>query len=106
MSPAEQQIYIKKREIILKILSSLFAEWDLAQWLHALVSSVYITPEAIDGIEQILHKAISQAKNAEEKRKIEQGLQTIRDMKSIELSERDKDRKNAELETLSLGLFV
>jgi divalent metal cation (Fe/Co/Zn/Cd) transporter len=106
MTHEQQQIYIQKRALILKILEGLIGFWNLAEGLYALVLSIHITPEAIDGIEQAISQAQLTSKNQDEKQKIEQALNAIKNLKEIEASEREEEQKIVEIDSINTGLFL
>jgi hypothetical protein len=102
MDKIQKQIYAKKRELILSVLESFFWYWDLAPWIHALVSSQFVTPELLDGLIQIMNDALKTVQNDEFRQKIQKWLELIEHIKQIESQERAEDLKLAELELLKL----
>ncbi len=102
MNETEKKIYEKKRELILAVLESLFWYWDLAEWIHALVSSQFVTHELLDSLTQILSDAIESVKDEEVKNKMQKWLEMIAKIREIEAQERAEDLKLAELELLKL----
>lgn len=102
MDGIQKQVYEKKRELILSVLESLFWYWDLAEWIHALVSSQFVTPELLDSLTQILSDAIENVQDEKIKKKIQKWLELIEKIREIEAQERAEDIKLAELELLKL----
>ncbi|NUJ97677.1 hypothetical protein HGA92_02715 [Candidatus Gracilibacteria bacterium] len=102
MDEIQKQVYEKKRELILSVLESLFGYWDLAEGIHALVSSQFVTQELLDSLTQILSDAIENVQDEKIKKKIQKGLELIEKIREIEAQERAEDIKLAELELLKL----
>lgn len=96
MTDNERQEYLKKREIILEVLSALFNEWDMAEPLYSLVKSSEVTPDILDSLTKILENSFNDVKDEEKKEKLESALNSIKAFKEKEISERSEDNKNAE----------
>jgi hypothetical protein len=66
----EQQAYIQKRIVLLKILENLIGRWDLAEGLYVLVSYMEDSPEVLENIEKILVDATNNATSLVLKQKL------------------------------------
>lgn len=91
MTEAEKSSYLARRNKILIILQWLSGQWELADWLSALIGSNFVTLELIDGIEKILVDAIKSAQDIKVKEKLEEWLSKIQQMKAQEVEERSKE---------------
>ncbi len=101
MTPEEKNSYIKRRDGIIEILASLKGHWDLAEGLSALVGSSYVTPDLIDGIENILKESIQTVKDDTVKAKIQVGLDRIAALKEKERQERTSEQMLLEEDLLT-----
>ena len=96
MTEAEKASYLARREKILQILTWLIGQWDLAEWLTALVGSNFVTMDLIDNIESILVEAIKNVQDEEVKAKLLSWVDKIRQMKAEEMQERSQETKEVE----------
>lgn len=104
MTPEEKTSYLKRRDGIVEILKSLSPHWNLAAGLIVILTGAYVTPAIIDGIEEVLRKAIDDTEDAEEKQKIQNGLSRIEEMRKKEEKERQEER--ATVSNTSLENFI
>lgn len=103
MQETEAQEYVKKRVLILDALKSLIGYWDMAEWLHSLVGSQYVTKDLIDNIIQMLSDARDTMKEGEQKQKLEGVIDILQKMREQEEKDRVIDKLLAEriLESLN-----
>lgn len=94
MNEQEKALYIKKREVLLSTLESLFIYWELAIWIHSLVKSQFINKDTIDWLINIISNAMMSIEDKIAKDKMEKSLQTIKRMKEIEENERINTKIN------------
>lgn len=104
MNTSEQQIYIQKREIILKILEDLIGKWELADGLHALISITEDSPELLDSTEKILIEASKLASDMTTKAKMEQGIEMMQKIRESEEKERKEEQNELQLFQLDSNL--
>ncbi len=101
MTPEEKNSYLLRRDGIIEILASLKGHWDLAEGLSALVGSSYVTPDLIDGIQNILKESIQTVKDDTVKAKIQVGLDRIAALKEKESQERTSEQMLLEEDLLT-----
>ncbi len=101
MTPEEKNSYIKRRDGIVEVLDSLIGHWGLAEGLSALVGSSYVTPDLIDGIENILKESIQAVKDDAVRAKIQAGLDRITAIKERESQERTSEQMLLDEELLT-----
>lgn len=105
MTEAEKASYLARREKLIDILDWLVGQWDLAEWLVALLGSNFVTIELIDGIEKILLEAIKTVKDDQVKEKLQAWVDKIRQLKEEEIREWSAEKEQVEsglLKELSL----
>lgn len=102
----EQQAYIQKRTVLLKILENLIGRWDLAEGLYVLVSYMEDSPEVLENIEKILVDATNNATSLVLKQKLHEWVQALQKMHKIEENEREEEKKNLQLSSLEMSLFI
>lgn len=104
MTPEEKTSYLQRRDGIVEILESLSPHWNLAAGLIVILTGAYVTPAIIDGIEEVLRKAIDDTEDAEEKQKIQNGLSRIEEMRKKE--EKERQEEQAAVSNNSLENFI
>ncbi len=104
MSEEEKQEYIKKRQAILNILKSLFWQWELAEWLYALVWSKYITKEALDSLVEVISSAMKNIEEQNKNEQIKKSIELLDKMKEEEEKQKVEEQKQADWIFLDLEL--
>ena len=102
---SEQQIFLQRREIMLKILSDLIGYWDFAEWLYVLVLNMDNSPELIDSIEKILIEATDRATDTIIKQKMNQGIIYIQKMREKEDQEREEEKRILQFTSFEANLY-
>lgn len=57
------EIFEKKKDVLLSLLEKLRWKWDLAEWIYVLVNSKYATNEMLDWLIEIIRKAYKNVKD-------------------------------------------
>jgi hypothetical protein len=86
-----------KKQIIIEILKKLSWIWIIADWLIAIISSQYITPNSLDGLIYIIKNSIDNFTDEEQKEKLEIWLKKLKYLKHLEKNETINKEKELDL---------
>lgn len=82
------ELLLEKKDILLKILTSLQGTWDMAESLIEVIQHAEIDEVFIDGFFDIVEKWLQQIKNTANAEQIEKALSALQKIKAIETRER------------------
>lgn len=87
-----------KKQYVLAILEKLAADWDIALWLHRIVSQYPISDTTLDALLHMFSSAAKSVSNAATQKKLQTSLEIIQKIKQREMDE--KIQNDAELESM------
>ena len=96
MTLENQDILQQRKATILSILEDLFGKWELAEWLHALISSPFASEESISGVESLLSDSFKTMEENETRFLLQKSLERLNSMKQQEAQEKANDQVFAE----------
>lgn len=88
------QVWMTKKDYIIKLLDSLVGYWPLARWLKILVEWNALDDNGIDAIYNILSSTVSELKDAEVKAKIQKSMAFIAQLKESEAKQQELDQQD------------
>ena len=77
----------KKKKLLIQVLTKIKPYRDVAEGILALVESSYIDEKAIDGVIHLIAVSVKNAKNKEDKVKMQKWLEKIQKIKQMEEDE-------------------
>lgn len=87
-----------KKQYVLTILEKLSQEWDIALWLHRIVSQYPISDTTLEALLLMFASAAKSVSNVATQKKLQTSLEIIQKIKQKEMDE--KIQNDAELESM------
>lgn len=96
--------YDRKKKIVLKILVSLFDDWDMARPIYNVVDSSEVTPELIDTLIEMIDMSFKTMDEEDKKQSMIDSIDKLKTIKSEEINSSNKESEEANL-ILSQNIF-
>lgn len=96
MNDQTKQLYLKKRDYLLKSLKSLFGYWNQAEEMYELVWSKNVTPEIIDDLVKKLKIAAEKVEDNNKKKKMLNIHKNLDNMHKLEKKDTETETEKIE----------